>query len=72
VFGGIYVNNTLISTADEGVLTELDDEVVEELNIDTYIGNLQVGDVVRIGVQGLGEEAEVDIETVVGGTISII
>ncbi len=68
---GLFVNNTLVDYCDEGFVTELEDEAVDEFNLDTYLGGLQEGDVIRLAyVQGT-ENAELDLETVVGGSLNI-
>ena len=68
---GLYLNNTLVDYCDEGFVTELDDEVVDEFNLDTYVGAIQEGDVIRMGyVQGT-ENAELDFTAVVGGSLNI-
>ncbi len=68
---GLFLNNTLVDYCDEGFVTELDNEAVDEFNIDTYVGGIQEGDVIRMGwVQGT-ENAELDLEAVVGGSLNI-
>ncbi len=68
---GLYVNNTLVDYADEGFLTELDNEVADEFNLDVTIRNLQENDVIRVAyVQGT-ENAELDLDLLNTGQLRI-
>jgi hypothetical protein len=67
----VFRNNEMIATADEGVLTEFDDEVVDEFNCVTYVPNVQVGDVIRAAFVQTSENEEFDLTVVNGGSLSI-
>ena len=68
---GLYVNNVLVDYADEGFVAELDDEVVDEFNLDTYVGGLIEGDVIRLAYVSGTEEVEMDIDLIGGGSLNI-
>jgi hypothetical protein len=58
----VMLNNTVVAFADEGFVTELDTETAAEMNMSTYVGGLQTGDVIRIALIGGGEETmDVDV-----------
>jgi hypothetical protein len=57
----LLLNNTIVAYADEGFVA-LTGETVHEMNMHTYIGGLQPGDVLRLAVIGNTEETvDVDI-----------
>lgn len=57
----LFLNNDIIAYADEGFVA-LTGEVLHEMNLSTYVGNLQPGDVLRVGLVGSGSEViDVDI-----------
>jgi hypothetical protein len=56
VVAALFLNNDIVAFADEGYTAELDTEAAVEFNFDTYVGGLQVGDVLRLGLVGGGEE----------------
>lgn len=65
----IYVNSTLVAYADEGFVGELD--ITAEFNVDTYVGGLQSGDVIRVAIVG-GTEETWEAGVAEGGTIDIV
>lgn len=65
----VYVNSSLVAYADEGFVSELD--ITAEFNLDTYVGGLQSGDVIRVAVVGGGEET-FEAGVAEGGTIDIV
>ena len=65
----IMQNNTVVAYADEGFTAELD--VAAEFNVDTYVGGLISGDVVRVALIGGGEET-LDLTISEGGTIDVV
>lgn len=65
----IYVNSSLVAYADEGFVGELD--ITAEFNVDTYIGNLQPLDVIRVAIVG-GTEETWEAGLAEGGTIDIV
>lgn len=67
----LLVNNTIVDFSDEGVTAVGTGETVVEHNVDTYVGNLQNLDVIRVAVVGLGEET-VDLDVAVGGSLNIV
>ena len=71
VVPAVFVNNDLIDFFDEGFTDEIDTGTLVEFNLDTYIGNLQPLDVIRIALVGGGEEtADWDVDN--AGTINIV
>jgi hypothetical protein len=67
----IYLNSEVVAYADEGFVAELD--ITAEFNMDTYIGGLQTGDVIRVGiVAASGSEAAWEAGVAEGGTIDIV
>ncbi len=62
----VFLNSTPMISSDEGSQVELDTETAVEFNIKGTIPNIQENDVIRIGVQGVGENS-VDWEIVEGG-----
>lgn len=52
---GVFLNNTLVATANEGFVA-LTGEATHEMNVETYVGGLTAGDVLRVGLIGGGEE----------------
>lgn len=56
VVAAIFLNNDVIAYADEGFVSEIDTGTTTTFNVDTYVGPLQEGDVVRLGLVGGGEE----------------
>lgn len=66
---GIYVNSSLVAYADEGFVAELD--ITAEFNVDTYVGGLLSGDVIRVAVVG-GTEETWEAGVAEGGTIDIV
>lgn len=67
----VFVNNTIHGVADEGFAAELDAEPAIEFNLDTIVGPLQSGDVIRVGIVGGGNET-LDLDVAEGGTIDIV
>jgi hypothetical protein len=67
----VFVNNDVHGYADEGFAAELDAEPAIEYNLDTIVGPLQSGDVIRIGVVGGGEET-LDLDVAEGGSLDIV
>jgi hypothetical protein len=65
----LYLNNTLVAGSDEGSVSELD-TVTAEFSGSVVLNNLQTNDVLRIGLQGSGEET-VDLNISQGGHLSI-
>lgn len=65
----VMLNNDVIAFADEGFVAELD--VTVEFNVDTYVGGLQSGDVIRVALIG-GTEETLDLDVAEGGTIDIV
>lgn len=55
-----YINSTLHTVADEA-FTEHNSEAAVEFNLDTIVGPLGEGDVVRIGMAFVGEEVDADL-----------
>jgi hypothetical protein len=52
----LFLNNDIVAYADEGFVA------LHEMNLSTYVGGLQPGDVLRVGLVGSGSEAiDVDI-----------
>jgi hypothetical protein len=66
----LFVNNTVVAYADEGFTAELDAEPAIEFNLDTYVGPLSVGDVLRVGIIG-GTEETLDLDVALGGSLMI-
>jgi len=71
VQAAVVLNNDIIAFADEGNAVEFDAEPAIEFNCDTYIGNLQTGDVVRVALIGTNEET-LDLDVAEGGTFVIV
>ncbi len=75
VAAGIYKNSELVGTldnetvADEYVFDELDAETITA-ECDIVVDAVAPGDVIRVGLLGLGEET-VDVDVAVGGAVSI-
>jgi hypothetical protein len=75
VVAGSYKNSTLVATLDnetvanEYVFDELDAETITA-EVATIVDAVAPGDVIRVGLAGLGEET-VDVDVAVGGAISI-
>jgi hypothetical protein len=67
----LFKNNDIVAYADEGYAAELDAEPAIEFNLETYVGGLQSGDVLRVGIVGGGEET-LDLDVAVGGTVNIV
>ena len=67
----VFVNNDIVDFFDEGFVLEHDNETLAEFNIDTYIGNLQPLDVIRIALVG-GTEETVDYDIDNAGTVNIV
>ncbi len=65
----ILLNNTVVAFADEGFVAELDISV--ESNVDTYVGGMISGDVIRVALIGGGEET-LDLTVSEGGTLDIV
>jgi hypothetical protein len=65
----LYLNNTLVAGSDEGSVNELD-TVTAEFSGSVVLNNLQTNDVLRIGLQGSGEET-VDLNVSQGGHLTI-
>ena len=65
----VLLNNTVVAFADEGFVAELD--ISAEYNVDTYVGGLISGDVLRVGLIGGGEET-MDLTISEGGTLDIV
>lgn len=65
----IFVNSTVHDYADEGFSTHAA-EIAVEGNISTYVP-LNEGDVLRVGVSFVGEEADADLD-LAPGSISIV
>ena len=70
VTAAVLKNNDVVAFADEGFVAELD-AVTAEFNIDTYVGGLKSGDVIRVALIGGGEET-LDLDVAEGGTIDIV
>lgn len=66
----LYKNSEIVDYADEGFVAELD-TATHEMNIDTVVGPLKTGDVLRVGLKGGGEET-VDVDVALGGTLNIV
>jgi hypothetical protein len=71
VVAAVLLNNTVVAYADEGFTAELDTETAVEFNMDTYVGGLQSGDVIRVALIG-GAEETADWDVAEGGTIDIV
>ena len=75
VAAGIYKNSVLVATLDnesvagEYVFDELDAETIVA-ECDSIVDAVAPGDVIRVGLLGLGEET-VDVDVAVGGAISV-
>lgn len=75
IVAGVFKNGTLVATldnesvADEYVIDELDSETAV-MEGGTIVDAVAPGDVIRIGILGLGEET-VDVDVAVGGAVSI-
>ena len=65
---GVFLNNTLVATADEGVVIEFD-AVTAEFNISAYIENLQNTDVVRVGLIALEGNTDATTYAVAEGAV---
>lgn len=68
---GLFKDNDLIAFAEGNFHGELEDEVIEEFNIDAIIYDLQETDVIRLCWMQGSENAELDLEVVGGGSLSI-
>lgn len=67
----IFVNSDVVAYADEGFVAELD--ISATFNMDTYVGNLQSGDVIRVGIlSASGSEADWEAGVTEGGSIDIV
>lgn len=66
----LTLNNDIVAYADEGYVSELDTETAAEMNLSTYVGNLQPGDVLRVALIGGGEET-MDVD-VAPGNVKIV
>lgn len=71
VAAALFVNNTIVDFFDEGFVSEVDTETAVEFNIDTYVGGLIEGDVIRVGLVGGGEETA-DWDVALGGELNIV
>jgi len=71
VTAALFLNNDVVAFFDEGFVSEIDTEIASEMNVDTYVGGLLSGDVIRVGLIGGGEETA-DWDVALGGTLNII
>lgn len=61
----LWVNSEVYDYGDEG-FNEHDAETAVENNIDTVVGPLNEGDVIRVGLSFSGEEADADLDVAPG------
>ncbi len=66
----VFLNSTVMISSDEGSQVEVDTETAVEFNVKGTIHNIQENDVIRFGVQGVGESS-VDWSIAEGGEWTI-
>ena len=71
VVAAIFKNNAIVAFAEEGFTNEIDTGTPVEFNGQAYVGGLQNGDVIRIGLVG-GSEETADWDVAVGGSFVLV
>jgi phosphohistidine swiveling domain-containing protein len=61
----VFKNSEVVAYGDEGFNTHAA-EIAVENNVNTYVGPLKTGDVIRVGMVYAGEEADADLDLAAG------